>query len=175
MQQREKAICFCFLITELLVSLIYHKNWNSTAMLDPIGWEKSVILSLEVIGGRLGSILGLFSSFRSICRTGLMGLGWMGLGWLSLVVGSLRAPSVLITQQKLNWGSFWSCLGMLELCSSPPSSKFWWARFPQTPFIHTYVFGHGSWKRWSEFSLLRLPIIIDHQMICWSSYDDHWS
>ena len=47
---------------ELLVSLIYHKSWHPSAILDHIGWEKSVSQSLEVIawrsfGGRLRSIL----------------------------------------------------------------------------------------------------------------------
>ena len=48
--------------------------------------------TLEVIGCRLRSILGLFSSFRAICRTD----GMDGIGWLSQVVGSLRAPAVII-------------------------------------------------------------------------------
>ena len=40
------------------------------------------------IGSRLRSILGLFSSFRALCRTGWDG---SGLGWLSYVVGSLKS------------------------------------------------------------------------------------
>ena len=41
--------------------------------------------------------LGLFSSIRAICQTDGMN-GWMG--WLSLVVGSLRAPMVLMIKDK---------------------------------------------------------------------------
>ena len=51
--------------------------------------------------GRLRSMLGLCSSFRATCRTDGIGLmDGIELGWLSLVVGSLRAPSVLIKKVK---------------------------------------------------------------------------
>ena len=44
----------------------------------------------KYLEGRLRSILGLFSSFRAICRMD-------GMGWLSWVIGLLRAPSVPIS------------------------------------------------------------------------------
>ena len=50
---------------------------------------------MAVIGGRLRSILGLFSSSELyVGRVGWDGMRWDG--WLSQVVGSLREPSVLI-------------------------------------------------------------------------------
>ena len=42
-------------------------------------------------------ILGLFSLYRAKCRT-----GWNWVGWLSKVVGTLRAPSVLIRPWLVN-------------------------------------------------------------------------
>ena len=42
------------------------------------------------LDGRLRSFLGVFSSFRIICRMD-------GMEWLSQVIGLLRAPSVLIS------------------------------------------------------------------------------
>ena len=127
---------------ELRVSLIYHYNW-----LDPIGWEKSVSQSFEVIGGHwtgLRSIQqGHFRWFGGFATDGRID-GWDG--WLSMVVGSLRAPSVL----KMRVGRERKSACWLDGLVSVGHKILWHILLKQTRkgkeiFIVTWWFG----QRWS--------------------------
>ena len=65
-----------FVFLSFFPSVFLSFIWSSIAKLDPIGWEKSVSQSLEVIGGWLRSIEGLSRWFKTHC--GLDGMGLDG-------------------------------------------------------------------------------------------------